>query len=170
MRDIFVSLLLPLLAAAAPADELEQLRLIAASGWEVRALEPHEYTDAVEQQVRTWLDPPGDCQPRPVKLARGYALGEGFVVEEQSSGQWLLAQAVPGKPGHLVCAGRYVSFDALVASNGFAPPPRVPPGWKLREVVRMPDKPTRMTSDRAGKFLYVLTMHGDVYRLDPDAG
>ena len=156
-------------------EQLEQLRALAASGWEVRALEPHEYTDAVERKFRSWLDPPGEeppgeAPPKPVQLARGYKLGDGFVVEERTTGQWLLGQAVPDKPGRLACAGRYVSFAALVASNGFAPAPDVPRGWRLREVVRMPDQPTRMTSDAAGNLLYVLTLHGDVYKLDPNDG
>src|SRR6187549_3332488 len=64
----------------------------------------------------------------------------------------------------LLCAASVVA-----AGDGFAPPPQVPRGWTLREVVRMPEKPTRLTSDRAGR-LYVLTMYGDVYRLDPDTG
>ena len=61
-------------------------------------------------------------------------------------------------------AGRIADGD-----DGFAPPPHVPQGWKLREVVRMPEKSTRITGDRAGR-LYVLTLYGDVYRLDPGTG
>ncbi len=169
MTLVTVLLLASPVIGAGAEDEVARLKEIAASGWEVRALAPQEYTDAVEREVGSWIQPPGDAPPKPVRLARGYKFGDGFVVEEQTTGQWLLATPTD-KPGQIGCAGRYVSFAALVESNRFAPPPKVPAGWKLREVARMPRQPTRLASDRTGRLLYVLTLRGDVYKLDPADG
>ncbi|HWF20187.1 MAG TPA: PQQ-dependent sugar dehydrogenase, partial [Verrucomicrobiae bacterium] len=48
----------------------------------------------------------------------------------------------------------------------YAPLPRSPEGFTLREVVRMPNHPTRMASDGQGKVLYVLCENADVWRVD----
>lgn len=45
-----------------------------------------------------------------------------------------------------------------------------PDGFTLREVVRLPQKGVRLASDGEGKILYVLTEHGDVWRLETENG
>jgi glucose/arabinose dehydrogenase/mono/diheme cytochrome c family protein len=61
------------------------------------------------------------------------------------------------------------SATALVDPNPFAPLPKAPPGFALRELVRLPNHPTRLASDHLGKKLYVLCVNGDVWRVQlPD--
>lgn len=64
----------------------------------------------------------------------------------------------------------FPTFEQLQRANQYPPLPVAPPGFRLREVVRLPFKPVRMASDGRGRTLYVLTEQGDVWRLDPATG
>lgn len=52
----------------------------------------------------------------------------------------------------------------------YAPLPKAPEGFTLREVARMPNHPTRIASDGKGKTLYVLCENADVWRVDIASG
>ncbi|MBI3875563.1 MAG: PQQ-dependent sugar dehydrogenase [Verrucomicrobia bacterium] len=65
---------------------------------------------------------------------------------------------------------KFKTYEELVRASGFAPLPKAPEGFTLREVVRLPDNPTRLASDGAGKVLYVLCNNGNVWRVDVAAG
>lgn len=52
----------------------------------------------------------------------------------------------------------------------FAALPPAPEGFTLREVVRMPNHPTRMASDGQGRVLYILCENADVWRVDLPGG
>ena len=60
--------------------------------------------------------------------------------------------------------------NTLVDPHPFAPLPAAPAGFTLREVVRLPNHPTRMASDGQGKVLYILCENGDVWRVDLPSG
>ena len=61
----------------------------------------------------------------------------------------------------------YATFEALKQIGSFAPLPQAPPGFALREVVKLPQHGNRMASDGTGKTLYLLCGGGDIWRLDP---
>ncbi len=65
---------------------------------------------------------------------------------------------------------RFPTYEQLVRASGFAPLPPAPAGFTLREVVRLPENPTRMASDGTGKLLYVLAVNGNVWRVDIASG
>lgn len=62
----------------------------------------------------------------------------------------------------------FPTLEVLKASSVYAPLPKAPDGLSLREVLRLPFKGVRITSDGQGKVLYVLTEGGDIWRLTPD--
>ena len=61
---------------------------------------------------------------------------------------------------------RFTTYEELVKASGYAPLLKAPPGFTLREVVRLPDNPTRLASDGQGKVLHVLCNNGNVWRVD----
>ncbi len=65
---------------------------------------------------------------------------------------------------------RFKTYDELVKASGFAPLPKAPEGFTLREVVRLPDNPTRLATDEKCKVLYVLCNNGNVWRVDVASG
>lgn len=65
---------------------------------------------------------------------------------------------------------RYPTFEKLKSSSDYPPLPEAPAGFTLREVVRLPEKGVRLASDGAGKFLYMLTEGGDVWRIEIEDG
>ncbi len=60
--------------------------------------------------------------------------------------------------------------DSPPTPPGYAPLPAAPEGWKIREVARLPQPPTRVASDGTGSFLYVLGGNGNVWKLNPSDG
>ena len=64
----------------------------------------------------------------------------------------------------------FSTLEALKESSTYPPLPAPPDGFALREVVRLPQKGVRLASDGDGKILYVLTEHGDVWRLETETG
>ena len=65
---------------------------------------------------------------------------------------------------------RFPTYEALLKAADFAPLPKPPKGWALREVARLPASPTRLASDGKGKVLYALALNGDVFRVDVATG
>ncbi len=62
------------------------------------------------------------------------------------------------------------TYEELAQANAYRPLPKVPEGWSLREVVRLSNHATRITSDGRGKTLYALCLNGDVWRIDIGTG
>jgi glucose/arabinose dehydrogenase len=60
--------------------------------------------------------------------------------------------------------------DMVSDPNPYPPLPVVPEGFTLREVARLPNYPTKITSDGTGRALYVLSQNGDVWRVDVASG
>ena len=65
---------------------------------------------------------------------------------------------------------RFKTFEKLQLASTYAPLPSPPDGFDLREVVRLPARGVRLTSDGEGKVLYMLTEDGDVFRVETDTG
>ena len=65
---------------------------------------------------------------------------------------------------------RFKTYEELVRASAYAPLPKAPDGFTLREVVRLPDNPTKLAGDRDGRVLYVLCNNGNVWRVDVRAG
>jgi len=65
---------------------------------------------------------------------------------------------------------QFKSYEELRQANEFQPLPKPPEDWALREVARLPNHASRMTSDGQGKTLYTLCVNGDVWRIDIATG
>src|SRR5262249_47333390 len=59
---------------------------------------------------------------------------------------------------------------AAAAPSDYAPLPKPPAGWGIREVAQMPEQTTRLISTTDGKSLYVLAAEGNVYQIDLPSG
>lgn len=64
----------------------------------------------------------------------------------------------------------FKTYAALRAAADYRPLPEPPPGFALRELVRLTDFPTRMASDGRGGPLYILGQAGGLWRFDPASG
>jgi glucose/arabinose dehydrogenase/mono/diheme cytochrome c family protein len=64
----------------------------------------------------------------------------------------------------------FPSFEKLQQASNYPPLPSPPEGFTLREVVRLPQRGVRLTSDGGGRVLYVLTADGDVFRVEVATG
>lgn len=62
----------------------------------------------------------------------------------------------------------FPTLDALKKNNIYPAIPKPPEGLSVREVIRLPFKGVRLTSDGQGKVLYILVENGDVWRLALD--
>lgn len=65
---------------------------------------------------------------------------------------------------------QFPTFEKLQEASAYAPLPKAPPGFTLREVVRMTTHGVRLASDGTGRVIYVLIENGDVWRLEPGTG
>jgi glucose/arabinose dehydrogenase/mono/diheme cytochrome c family protein len=65
---------------------------------------------------------------------------------------------------------RFRTFEKLQQASTYSPLPEPPPGFNLREVVRLPARGVRLASDGAGRVLYMLTEDGDVFRVETETG
>jgi glucose/arabinose dehydrogenase/mono/diheme cytochrome c family protein len=63
---------------------------------------------------------------------------------------------------------RFPTYEMLVKAHAYPALPKTPAGTRLRELVKLPDHGTRLTTDN--KALYVLTAGGDVWRVDVPSG
>jgi glucose/arabinose dehydrogenase len=79
-----------------------------------------------------------------------------------------------GNPGGVVNADdvkkirsrtAFPTLEALKQSSVYPTVPKAPPGLAVREIIRLPFKGVRMTSDGQGKVMYILAENGDVWRL-----
>jgi glucose/arabinose dehydrogenase/cytochrome c5 len=82
-----------------------------------------------------------------------------------------------GNTNGLILAARIKEIRAQVSTtnviadpNPFPTLPPAPAGFTLREVVKLPNYPTRMASDGTGKCLYILCQNADVWRVDLPGG
>lgn len=64
----------------------------------------------------------------------------------------------------------FPTFEKLQQASTYPPLPSPPEGFTLREVVRLPQRGVRLTSDGAGRGLYVLTADGDVFHVEIETG
>jgi hypothetical protein len=60
---------------------------------------------------------------------------------------------------------RFPTYEALVKATTFRPLPAAPAGWKVREIVQLPEFCTRLASDGKGENVYVLQQNGAVHLL-----
>jgi len=63
---------------------------------------------------------------------------------------------------------KFPTYEKLVKAHAYPALPKAPAGTRLRELVKLANHGTRMTTD--GKALYVLTGEGDVWRVDVPSG
>lgn len=63
---------------------------------------------------------------------------------------------------------KFPTYDKLVKAHAYPALPKPPEGTRLRELVKLPDHGTRITTD--DKALYVLTGGGDVWRVEAPSG
>jgi glucose/arabinose dehydrogenase/mono/diheme cytochrome c family protein len=64
---------------------------------------------------------------------------------------------------------QYPTYEALVRANYFAPLPKAPEGFALREVIRLTEHGIRLIKTGSGDAIYVLGGSGNVWRLEPQA-
>lgn len=111
---------------------------------------------------------PGHWKLRTLDVDAAFPVRGHYLVRERGAGGWLVGaydnhyQAVAGRKV-------YDSLDRLIADHDYPPLPNAPEGFELRELLRLPDFPTRLASDGKGGPLFVLCQGGDVYRIDPRA-
>jgi len=67
-------------------------------------------------------------------------------------------------------SSRFPTYQALVDAARYPALPQAPPEFALRELVRLSDHGTRLTSDGKGRALYVLCGNGDVWHVDLPGG
>jgi len=65
---------------------------------------------------------------------------------------------------------RYPDLKVLLQASAYAPLPKPPAEFTLREVARLNENGTRLASDGSGKSLYVLSANGNVSRVDLPTG
>ena len=67
---------------------------------------------------------------------------------------------------------RFPTYDVLVRASAYQPLPPAPPGYTVREVVRLPEDEfgTRLAGDGNSPIVYLLTQAGAVWRLNADSG
>jgi glucose/arabinose dehydrogenase/mono/diheme cytochrome c family protein len=63
---------------------------------------------------------------------------------------------------------KFPTYERLVKAHAYPALPKTPAGARLRELVKLPNHGTRLTTD--GKALYMLTAEGDVWRVDVPSG
>ena len=64
----------------------------------------------------------------------------------------------------------FPTFEKLQQASAYSTLPSPPAEFTLREVVRLPQRGVRLTSDGEGHALYVLTAEGDVFRVEAETG
>jgi hypothetical protein len=107
---------------------------------------------------------------KPIKAKSLFRFGTTYYAEEKGTGRWLVGHLPHAKSKAVECDSHFPSLRALLAAHAFAPLPKPPKGFTLREVARLPNFPTRLASDGKGKVLYVLCTNGDVWRLTLKSG
>ena len=79
-------------------------------------------------------------------------------------------QAGAVTPRDVAAVRAKIAAEEKRQTDPFAPLPKPPAGFQLREVVKLPTHAVRLTGIRGKKWLYVLGSLGDIFRLEPDSG
>jgi hypothetical protein len=108
--------------------------------------------------------PPKSADPHKVKSASAFQFAGLVVIEDSANGHWLEGESP--QPGKLRYSREFHSFQEFVDGNAFAPLPRPPAGFELRQLMVMPESPVRLIADPTGTWLYVLCDNGNVYCID----
>ncbi len=158
------------LAGAFPAvdgdkpDAFEQIKAVAPPL-------PSKRMDPKDHDVIEWvLGPQRQRERKPIKAKTMFAFGPTVYVEEADTGRWLVGRQPKPDGRDVECEADFVNLQALIDASAFAPLPKPPDGFTLREVARLPNFPSRLASDGTGRVLYVLCVNGDVWRLEPATG
>ncbi|MDB6121242.1 MAG: Cytochrome c class [Pedosphaera sp.] len=136
----------------------------------VRAINPS--LPAEQLSLSNWtvresaLGPQRQQELRPITAATIVKLDTTYYVEEKQTSRWLVGNLVGGQPQTIECGQSFTNLSALLDATAFAPLPKPPNGFALREIVRLPNHPSRLASNGQGKILYVLCVNGDVWRVD----
>jgi hypothetical protein len=150
--------------AAPPDDGAERIgRLV--PGWEPSSLEAQQWK-IVPDMDNAWVRAltPADYEPQRVQGSGGYEVAGHVLVEEAQTGKWYWGQKV--SEDELKNAHEFTSFDAFIVANAFAPLPRAPAPFQLRQLAALTFQPTALASDRQGRHLYLLAGDGDVHRIE----
>ncbi len=165
--------LLCLLAAAAcliaepPGDKPDAFERIQA----VAPPLPSKQMDPKNHDVIEWiLGPQRQRERKPIKAKSLFAIGSSIYVEEADTSRWLVGRLPKPDGRDVECDAQFADLQALLDASNFAPLPKPPDGFTLREVARLPAFPSRLASDGTGRVLYVLGVNGDVWRLEPATG
>jgi hypothetical protein len=142
----------------------------------VRSFRPGDKIDPLPSATWTVVEEiqQPDGHTRPATPAKQVAMGGGL----RMGGEVLLVEAAGGRcligtedsPNHFKASREFRSFDEYVAANSYAPLPTPPKGLTIRQLTTMPSMPVRITSDGGGKWLYVLSTDGNVFRVDLPGG
>ena len=62
---------------------------------------------------------------------------------------------------------RFPTYEALQAAASYAPLPKAPEGFSIREVVRLTENPVRLATRPGSRELYVLSEPGNIWSVDP---
>ncbi len=62
---------------------------------------------------------------------------------------------------------RFPTYEALKAAASYAPLPKAPEGFSIREVVRFTENPVRLATKPGARELYVLSEPGNIWTVDP---
>lgn len=65
---------------------------------------------------------------------------------------------------------KFKTYEALVKATTYQPLPNPPSGWKVREVVQLPEFFTRMMASPRAGFVHLLTQGGSIYLLEVATG
>ncbi|MGZ4973188.1 MAG: PQQ-dependent sugar dehydrogenase [Limisphaerales bacterium] len=131
--------------------------------------------------VEAYLGRYRDWNTRSVHLSQLCQIGTKYYGQIEGTNTWLtgsLGKIGPlpfGEHGamqlnrefrYIECWHSFTNFDAILEAQKFQPLPKPPDGFTIREIVALPDYPTRIASDGQGKLLYVLCQGGDVWRVN----
>ncbi len=129
---------------------------------------PGKRLGAADHKVFEWaLGPMRQRERKAIRASALFSFGPIYYVEEEKTGRWLVGRLVSPKQGIVECESSFPSLRALLEASAFAPLPKPPAGFTVREVARLANFPTRLASDGTGRALYVLCVNGDVWRVEP---
>lgn len=166
---LFLAVVVPavFLSAEPPGDKPDALERIRA----VAPPLPSKRMDPKDHDVIEWvLGPQRQRERKPIKAKTIFAFGPTVYVEEADTGRWLVGRQPKPDGRDVECDAQFADLKALIDASAFAPLPKPPDGFTLREVARLPNFPSRLASDGTGRVLYVLGVTGDVWRLEPATG
>ena len=107
---------------------------------------------------------------REATVSMAIELNGRVLLEEQGIGRCLWGWHDDAQANKQHAYRVYSSFEQFIANNSFAPLPRPPAGWSIRQVAAMQEQAVRVIASADAKALYVLTLDGDVYQIDLPGG